>query len=65
MLKELRRKQGLTQNEIAKKLNVRQNTYSMWESGSSRPRMINTLFLLASVLNVSINTIVDCFRRAN
>ena len=64
MLKELRRKQGLTQNEVAKKLNVGQSAISMWESGSSRPT-VEKVIMLASVLNVSINTVVDCFRRAN
>ena len=33
-LRELRQQNGLTQQVVAKKLNVKQNTYSQYESGS-------------------------------
>lgn len=33
-LKELRRKKGLSQSELAKKINVAQNTVSNWENGN-------------------------------
>ena len=37
MLKELRKESGLTQMELARKLNVKQNTISNWENEKSKP----------------------------
>lgn len=37
-LKELRIKAGLTQEQLAKKLNVNLRTYQGWEIGKSRPK---------------------------
>ena len=36
-LKELRIKSGLTQEQLAEKLNVNLRTYQGWEIGKSRP----------------------------
>lgn len=37
-LKELRIKAGLSQSDLAKKLNVHQTAVSQWETGKKRPR---------------------------
>ena len=37
-IKELRLSVGLTQSELAEKLNVLQSTVAMWESGDNTPR---------------------------
>lgn len=39
LLLQLRKEAGLTQKAAAEKLGVRQSTISMWESGSSKPRL--------------------------
>lgn len=59
MLKELRLKNDLTQMQLAEKLNVKQSTVSMWESGSVKPPL-NKISALASALNVSTGEIVSC-----
>ena len=59
MLKELRLKNDLTQMQLAEKLNVKQSTVSMWESGSVKPPL-NKISALASALNVSTGEIVRC-----
>lgn len=59
MLKELRLKNDLTQTELAEKLNVKQSTVSMWESGRVKPPL-NKISALAVALNVSPGEIVSC-----
>lgn len=59
MLKELRLKNDLTQMQLAEKLNVKQSTVSMWESGSVKPPL-NKISALAVALNVSTGEIVSC-----
>ena len=38
-LKTLRLRDGLTQNEIAKKLNISQQSYARWENGKVTPSL--------------------------
>jgi len=61
-LRELRRRSGLTQNEIAAKLNVSGQTILNWENGIYEPK-INQLIELANLFNVSIDYLVE--RTAN
>ena len=51
-LKNLRKKAGLTQKEIAEKLQVGQNSYSNWEKGNRTP-IQPTIEKLAEILNTS------------
>ena len=51
-LRELRLDWGLTQLELAKKLNTHQKNITDWERGIKTPRM-NTLCQIADVFNVS------------
>ena len=60
MLKELRNESGLTQMELARKLNVKQNTISNWENGKSKPDIIMTT-KLAEVLGVTTDEVIACF----
>ena len=51
-LKQLRKKKGLTQEELGKPFNLGKSTISQYESGTSRPDY-NTLQKLADVFTVS------------
>lgn len=51
-LKNLRKKAGLTQKQIAEKLQVGQNSYSNWEIGKRTP-IQPTIEKLAEILNTS------------
>lgn len=56
-LKELRLLNGLTQKQIAEKLNVRQNTYSQYENGN-REIPLQSLIALSDIYDTSIDYIV-------
>ena len=51
-IKELRLQFGITQKELAKKLNIAQNTLSTWETGKFEPD-ISALNKLGEIFNVS------------
>lgn len=51
-LKKLRKEAGLTQQQVAKKLRVGQNSYSNWEKGIRTP-IFPTIEKLAELFNVS------------
>ena len=51
-LKELRKKRGYTQSELAKYMNMRQGSYTKWETGMTEPRIEN-LIKLADILNTT------------
>lgn len=53
-LKELREKSGLSQASLAKKMNVRQSTIGMWESGKNNPEFAN-LEKLCEIFSVSMD----------
>ena len=57
-LKKLRKKSGLLQSEVAKKLNVSTSTIGMYEQGRSKPddEMITKL---ANMFNVSTDYLLD------
>ena len=59
---ELRTKQGLTQDELAKKVYVTRQAVSRWENGETVPNT-ETLKLLSKVFDVSINTLLGSPRR--
>lgn len=54
---ELRTKNGLTQDELAKKVLVTRQAVSRWETGETVPN-IDTLKLLSKLFDVSINTLL-------
>lgn len=53
-LEELRKKNGMTQNELAALVGVQQNTISQWESGKRHPPS-TTLPQLAKALGCTID----------
>jgi len=55
--KELRKKQGLTQEEMAQKLSVTRQAVSRWETGETVPS-IDTLSLMSRSFGVSINSLL-------
>lgn len=56
-LKKYRKEEGLTQKQLAQKLNVAPTTLSSWEQGLSSPDM-DMLVLICSTLNIGINKMV-------
>ena len=56
-LLELRKKNNLTQSEIAEKLFMSQNCYSSYENGRTEPN-IETLCKLADLYKVSIDYLI-------
>lgn len=57
-LKELRKKQGLTQLDLAEKLFVSRQAISGWEAGTSRPSTEN-LQSLSKLYNVPLAMLLD------
>ena len=51
-LKKIRLKEGMTQEDLAKKLNISTSTVSMYETGAREPDL-NTLTAIAKFFNVS------------
>lgn len=56
-LKELREEKGITQKEIASYLNIKQNTYSQYETGN-RELPIEVLIKLAKYYNTTTDYIL-------
>ena len=54
---ELRRKNGLSQDELAEKMFVTRQAVSRWETGETVPNT-ETLKLLSKLFDVSINTLL-------
>lgn len=57
-LSELRKKKGLSQIELAEKLNVSRQAVSRWETGGALPSVEN-LLSLRELYNVSLDYMVD------
>ncbi|MBO4798949.1 MAG: helix-turn-helix domain-containing protein, partial [Candidatus Methanomethylophilaceae archaeon] len=62
ILHELRTKNGLTQDELARKVFVTRQAVSRWEKGETVPNT-DTLQLLSKLYNVSINTLLGSPRQ--
>lgn len=59
---ELRKKSGLSQDELAEKVYVTRQAVSRWETGETTPN-IETLKLLSKLFDVSINTLLGSPRQ--
>lgn len=57
-LRELRNKNSMTQNEVARKIGVSGQTILNWESGIYEPK-INQLIQLADLFNVSVDYLIE------
>ena len=62
VLRELRTRQGLSQDELAEKVFVTRQAVSRWENGETVPN-IDTLKLLSRLYEVSINTLLGAPRK--
>lgn len=62
ILKSLREKSGLTQEQMAQRLLVTRQAVSRWETGETQPNT-DTLKLLSREFGVSINTLLGSPRR--
>ena len=62
MIRELRTKNGLSQDELAEKVFVTRQAVSRWENGETTPN-IDTLKLLSKLFDVSINTLLGSPRK--
>ena len=61
---EMRKEQGLTQRELAEKLNVSDKVVSKWETGKSLPD-VETMPKISKVLGISISELYECVEEAN
>lgn len=57
-LREMRIKKGLSQSDVAEKLQVKRSTVSMWETGGSFPRA-DKLPQLARLLGCTIDELFE------
>ena len=62
ILKNLREKNGLTQEQIAERVMVTRQAVSRWETGETQPNT-DTLKLLSCEFDVSINTLLGSPRQ--
>lgn len=58
-LKEARIKKGLSQNDVAKKLNISRQAVSRWETGRTVPENYH-LVILSELYEVSIGELLGC-----
>lgn len=56
-LKELRKKAGLTQIEVAERLNISQAAYAYYETAKKEPK-IDTLHRLADLYQTSVDYLI-------
>lgn len=62
ILKNLREKNNLTQEQLAERIQVTRQAVSRWENGETQPNT-DTLKLLSQVFDVSINTLLGSPRQ--
>ena len=62
ILKNLREKNNLTQEQLAERVQVTRQAISRWETGETQPNT-DTLKLLSRVFDVSINTLLGSPRQ--
>jgi len=62
ILKNLREKNNLTQEQMAERMMVTRQAVSRWETGETQPNT-DTLKLLSKEFDVSINTLLGCPRQ--
>lgn len=61
VLKELRKSKGMTQKEVAEKLNITDRTYGHYETGKREPS-IDMLIEIAKYYNISIDILVGRYK---
>ena len=61
-LRELRNEQGLTQAQVAERLNVSNRSVSRWENGTTMPDF-NLLMQLSDCYNIEVGELLDGERK--
>lgn len=56
-LKELRKRNNLTQKELAEQIGIKQNSYSDWETGKNEPNLEN-IVKLSKILDTSTDELL-------
>ena len=62
-LKELRKEQNITQEQLAEKMNVSRRTVSRWETGNNMPDL-DILIEIADYYNVELRELLDGERKS-
>ncbi len=57
-IKTCRKQCGLSQKALGEKLNLSQDTISLWERGISKPG-VDELILLADLFEISVDELLD------
>jgi transcriptional regulator with XRE-family HTH domain len=57
-LKELRRKKGMTQKEVAVRLGIPPSTYRQWEEGT-KPRDFTVLKKISALYEIPIEYLIE------
>lgn len=57
-LKKLRKETGLTQVQVAEKLNIERSTYTYYETGKTTPNL-NTIMAIAKLYNIPYSNILN------
>ncbi len=57
-LKEIRKKQSLTQKDVARALHVKPSTYTCYELGKSRPSLKNFV-IMCQLFNIPYSALLD------
>ena len=63
LFKELRKEKGLTQEQLAEKLNVSRRTVSRWETGSNLPDL-DILIEMADFYEIELRALIDGERKS-
>lgn len=61
MLKDLRKRNNLTQAQVAKEIGVAESTICLYEKGERTPA-VEKILKLAQIYNCSVEEIVNCFK---
>lgn len=62
IISSLRKEKGMTQNDLAEKMNVTDKAVSKWERNLSCPD-VNSIPKLAEILNVSVDELLNAQKR--
>lgn len=55
-IKKFRKKEKLSQSDIAKELGIKQNTFSQWETGRRKPDVMQAI-KLADILGTTVESL--------
>ena len=64
IISELRKEKGMTQNDLAEKMNVTDKAVSKWERNLSCPD-VNSIPKLAEILEISVEDLLNAQKREN